>query len=131
MSLNFSEKRDLKALQVLSLYTHIESVNKEHNNSLKIGFITHFGIVRANSILKSGFEDESLNQSNYLKFMFQTSVTHSKELLREQNNEDVLKDQTAFILEDVTINSHDSIRKTNLPLMILFSQDIVGLCVLD
>ncbi|WP_272033074.1 hypothetical protein [Oceanobacillus kimchii] len=127
MTKSFLEKRDLKSLTVLSALAAIQQLNKDledDNKRNNIVFFTSFGSVMAKDIVSSDFNEDELTKENYQRFISQTSVSNAKEALIEHGNEDVLLNQTAFVLTDVQVKSHGD--PYNIPSMILFSDQIVG-----
>ncbi|MES1047245.1 hypothetical protein FOA22_22590 [Heyndrickxia oleronia] len=124
MTKNFLEKRDLKALTTLSLYASLENDQINKNNII---FVTNFGLVFAKKVLSPKFEEETLTPENYSRFIMQSTVNNTSEVIKENNNEDILDDLTSFVLEDVQIKSFNNDQVTNLTTMILFSDSILGL----
>lgn len=121
------EKRDLKSLTVFSLYSFIQHSKEQGNigEDTNIIFTTSFGIVSASRIVSGPFKEEKLTNENYSRFAMQTTVSNTNKFLAANENEDILDTQSSIILEDVTIQNGNY--TTNMPTMILFSEDILGL----
>lgn len=124
----FFDKRDLKAITAITLFSLIETSKKEGHigENDKIIFFTSFGIISAAKIVIGSFDgDEPLTNENYLRFVMQTTLSNTNEILKENKNEDILDYQTSFILEDVTITQGNT--TSNVPSMILFAEEIAAL----
>lgn len=118
---------NLKTLSALSLYTLIETQKEigTIDKNDKIIFFTSFGIVSALRVITSPFSEETLTNENFPEFALQTALDNAKKLLKENDQNEVLYTQNALILQDVTIVNGST--NYNLPIMILFSDDILGL----
>lgn len=130
MSKSMFEKNDFKGVTTLSLLSTIQTMNEENptNTPNKVLIITSFGIIQAEEIVEPGeFEDETITDDNFGKFIMQTTLNSRNNLLKEYDNGALLDQQTSFILKDVTLRPFNSTNKTKLPIMLLFSEDIVGL----
>lgn len=121
------EKRDLKAITTLTLFSSVENAKQDGRIGLndKIIFVTSFGLVTASKVISGKFNEDALTNENYGRFTLQTVVNLAQEYLLENNNGDILDTQTAFVLEDVSIVNGNN--TTNLPIMILFADEIAGL----
>nr|WP_309099065.1 hypothetical protein [Fredinandcohnia onubensis] len=130
MSKSFFEKRDVKALTSLCVYSAVEVSNESNDDSTKqnkIIFLTSFGFVIPEKILPTNFEEVELTPENFSRFVAQSAIKNTKEALEEHQNEDVLLENTSFILENVEIKPYSSQQTSKLANMILFSDQIVGL----
>lgn len=122
------KKRDLKALTVLGIKSAVDVSNENNGNkSNKVIFITSFGYVVSEKILFKDMELDELNNDNIGPFMISNAAKNARDMLKENGNEDVLNDQTSFVLENVQIKPFNGDLPSNLPSMILFSDQIVGL----
>lgn len=130
MSKSFAEKRDLKALTVLGMMSAVEVSNEnitDKNKDNKLIILTSFGYVIPEKIIPKHELPEELNEENYPTFITSSATEGVKNMLKENNNEDVLDTQTSFVLERVQIKPFNSNVTHNLQSMILFSDQIVGL----
>lgn len=130
MSKSFAEKRDLKALAVLGMTTAVEvsnENNKDEHEDNKLIILTTFGYIIPEKIVPKHEIPDELNSENYPTFITSTAVEGVKNMLIKNKNEDVLDTQSVFVLEGVQIKPFNSNLTHNLPSMLLFSDQIVGL----
>lgn len=130
MPISMFDKNDFKGITTLSIISMIESLNKnqESDKNNKIIIMTSFGIIQADEVLKRDYnfnvDSDEIVAPDYL---FQLALNNRDEILKEHNNEDLLLQQTSLVLKNVQIKSFGSNATTNLPIMILFSEDIIGI----
>lgn len=126
MSKTFSQKRDLKALSTLGVDAAVQVANENGGNN-KVIFVTSFGLVIPEKILAKEIDPDDVNGDNLQPFTIFNALKNTKDLLAENQNDDILDEQTAFVLENVEIRPFGSSGNTYLGSMILFSDQIVGL----
>ncbi|MFI2132869.1 hypothetical protein ACH434_22915 [Lysinibacillus fusiformis] len=131
MNNDFFKKNDFKALTTLSIYSLANSINeKAEEEKNNIIFITSFGFVIARSLIGTKNIEKPKDNEDNIRFLFQSALKTRDEFMKESDNDNLLKENTSFILEDVQIRSYDG-TVTNLPTMILFSDVIQGLTIGD
>ncbi|TKC15672.1 hypothetical protein [Robertmurraya kyonggiensis] len=125
MAKNFFEKNDFKGITTLSLYSivAIQDENFEKKNS--IIFFTASGMIQAEEMLPNKIEERTTDLETSDK-LIRSALKNRDKMLREHDNEKLLEENTSFILKNVKIKSLDG-NTTNVPIMILFSDSIVGI----
>lgn len=129
MSKSIFEKNDLKGITLFSLHALIESQNEQDDaeKKNKLIIVTSFGFIEADRLLPNKFEKEAVTSDNIATSTLQMLVSSRNKQLEEKGNEEVFNNQTSFILENVRIIPFSGGNPTNLPTMILFSDQVVGL----
>lgn len=131
MSISIFEKNDYKGITALAVYNMIATLNEDDESGKKnnILFMTSFGIVQAEEILPrdDDFNEETDKDKIFPDYTLQIALNSRDAMLKEYNNEELLLQNTAFILKNVSIRRAGSDGTTNVPIMILFSEDIIGL----
>lgn len=130
MTIDFLKKNDFKALTTLPIYSLAKSINEKGEGDNKIIFVTSFGFVIARSVIGTKNIEEPTNEEDNMRFLFQSALKTRDEFMKENDNLNLLKENTSFILEDVQIKNYEG-TVTNLPTMILFSDAIQGLTIGD
>lgn len=131
MSNSMFNKSDFKGITALSISSIIETLKETSTSERKdnIIFMTSFGIIQAEEILKRDydFSEETDEEKIFPDYFFQIALNSRDEMLKEHQNEELLLQQTSFILKNVQIRPFGGNGTTNLPIMILFSSDIIGI----
>jgi hypothetical protein len=125
---------DKKALTIFNVYHalkaieegKIEGVSFEGEKNRLI-LITNFGMLLADRILPQNHEYEQLDAHNFSHLLLKQSIKNTSDMLIESGDEEVLFQQKSLILENVTIHPYGSDATSTLPMMILFSDQVVGI----
>lgn len=131
MSHSMFDKKDYKGITTLVVSSIVETLKEasptEQKN--KIIFITSTGIIQAEEILTRDrdFSEETDEEKIFPDYLFQIALNNRDDLLKEHENENLLLEQTSLILKNVQIRPIGQGGITNLPIMILFSSDIIGI----
>lgn len=131
MSYSMYDKKDFKGITTLAISSIVETLKETSTSERKdmIIFMTSFGIIQAEEILQRDydFSEEKDEEKIFPDYIFQIALNSRDDLLKEHENEDLLLEQTSFILKNVQIRPFGQGGTTNLPIMILFSSDIIGI----
>lgn len=131
MSKSIFETNDLKGITTVSVYSMIETLAQQETAGKRnsIIFLTSSATIQAEEILRrdDDFSEESNDEKVFPDYALQIALNSRDETLKEYKNDQLLSQQTTFILKNVKIRPFGVHGVTNLPIMLLFSGDIIGL----
>lgn len=132
MSTSIYNGDDFKGMTVVSMISMLDTLNDNKSDKKdSIIFMTSLGTIQADEVLMRDYDFSPENDKDKIfpDYLYQIALNGRDEILKEYNNEKVLSEQTSFILKNVQIRPIGSKVSTTLPIMILFSSDVVGIAL--